>query len=42
MAVVAHMLHTPIGELMEMELDELLAWHRECELIAKHYNKGSG
>ena len=33
------MLHTPIGELMAMEVGELLEWHRECERIAEAANR---
>ena len=30
MAMVAHVLHTPIGELWEMDLEELSAWADEA------------
>jgi len=35
MAVVAHVLHTPIPALDDMEVDELLAWFEEAKSIMK-------
>ena len=34
-AEVAHLLHTPLPDLMEMEWQELCAWHAEAARIAK-------
>ncbi len=35
MALVAHVLHMPIGDLDEMEMGELLAWADEAGRLAK-------
>jgi len=32
-AEVAFTLHVPLSELLEMEMDELLEWHREAAKI---------
>jgi hypothetical protein len=33
---VAHLLHTPLDVLMQMEWEEVMAWHREAAAITKH------
>ena len=35
MALVAHMLHMPIGDLDDMEMGELLMWADEAGRLAK-------
>ena len=35
MAVVAHVLHTPLGELWEMDLEELSAWADEAAQLQR-------
>ena len=35
MALVAHVLHTPLGELDEMDVDDLVLWAEEAAHIAK-------
>ena len=35
MALVAHVLHTPISELDGMDVEELLEWADEARYIAK-------
>ena len=35
MALVAHMLHMPIGDLDDMETGELLVWADEARRLAK-------
>lgn len=32
-AQVAFTLHTPLSELLEMDMDELLVWHNEAAKI---------
>jgi hypothetical protein len=34
-ADVAHILHTPVTDLLEMEVHDLVDWHREAARIAK-------
>jgi hypothetical protein len=34
-ADVAHMLHTPVTELLEMDLRDFMEWHHEAARIAK-------
>jgi len=34
-ADVAHVLHTPVTDLLEMELHDFMVWHREAARIAK-------
>jgi hypothetical protein len=34
-ADVAHILHTSVIDLLEMDLKELAVWHREAARIAK-------
>lgn len=34
-ADVAHVLHTPIPALMDMEWRDVLAWHEEASRLAK-------
>jgi len=33
-AQIAHILHTPISEIMEMELDDFLEWNHQAVEIA--------
>ena len=35
MALVAHVLHTPISELDEMEVGELMQWAEEARAILR-------
>ena len=35
MALVAHVLHTPISEIDEMAVDELLEWAEEARAIQR-------
>ena len=35
MALVAHVLHTPISEIEEMSMDELLEWAEEARAILR-------
>ena len=35
MALVAHMLHMPVGDLDDMDMDELLVWADEAGRLAK-------
>lgn len=34
-ADVAHILHTPVTDLLEMDVDDFTDWHREAARIAK-------
>ncbi len=34
-ADVAHMLHTPVTDLLEMTVEDFVVWHREAARIAK-------
>ena len=34
-AEIAAVLHTPIPEVLDMDVDDFLAWHREAARIAK-------
>lgn len=38
MADIAHALHWPLGDLMDMDVDDLLAWHDQVKRI---YSSGS-
>ncbi len=35
MALVAHMLHIPVGDLDDMDMEELLLWTDEAGRLAK-------
>lgn len=34
-ADVAHMLHTPISEVLEWDYEDLLLWHEQARRIAR-------
>ncbi len=38
-AGIAFTLHTPLSELLDMETDELLEWHREAVKINEKLNR---
>lgn len=34
-AEVAHILHTPIPDLMDLDIEDLVAWHNESRRIVE-------